>query len=275
MYPMLQGYGGLGMEELKISYTQIEKANEEIAPMKIGSKDYAPVNERVKAFRKVYPTGSIETDIENITEDSVRMIATIRDENGEIIATGRASEVKKGSVNANSMVENCETSAVGRALGMAGFGINSSIASGDDIERNKENMKQYEIYNKIFIREKDAVTIVKNSINELIRKMGIVKADLEDKIYVNLWTDLSSLNLSQFQKLEEKLKTVNMENNDWHDLYNQNLRLKDVTPEGQEVVYESSWVKFGKVALQMAGNDETLRNEIIDAYLNQGINLGD
>ena len=243
--------------------------------MKIGSKDYAPVNERVKAFRKVYPTGSIETDIENITEDSVRMIATIRDENGEIIATGRASEVKKGSVNANSMVENCETSAVGRALGMAGFGINSSIASGDDIERNKENMKQYEIYNKIFIREKDAVTIVKNSINELIRKMGIVKADLEDKIYANLWTDLSSLNLSQFQKLEEKLKTVNMENNDWHDLYNQNLRLKDVTPEGQEVVYESSWVKFGKVALQMAGNDETLRNEIIDAYLNQGINLGD
>ena len=171
------------------------------------------------------------------------------------------------------MIENCETSAVGRALGMAGFGINSSIASGEDIERNKENMKQFEIYDKLFIREIEATSIVKSSINELIRKMGIRKVELEEKIKQNLWTDLSSLNLSQFQMLEQKLKTVNMQNNDWHDLYNQNSKIKDVTPIGQEVVYESSWLKFGKTALGMAGNNDSLRNDIIDNYLQQGINL--
>lgn len=261
------------MEEKRVDYNQIEKANEEIATMKIGSKDYATVNERVKAFRKVYPTGSIETDIEDITEDSVRMKTIVRDEEGNVIATGRASEIKKGMVNSTSMIENCETSSVGRALGMAGFGINSSIASGEDIERNKENMKQFEIYNKMFIRESEASSIIKSSINELIRKFGIRKVELEEKVDKYLWTDLSSLNVKQLQRLENKLKTINMEDNDWNDLYGQNERIKEITPKGQEVVYESSWIKFGKLALQMAGTNETLRDEIVDSYINQGIEL--
>lgn len=261
------------MEEIRVNYSQIEKANEEIQTMKIGSKDYATVNERVKAFRKVYPTGSIETSIEDLQENSIRMLATVRNENGDVISTGRATETKKGMVNSTSMVENCETSAVGRALGLAGFGINSSIASGEDIERNKENMKQYEIYDKMFIRESEAIAIVKTAINDLIRKFGIRKVELDEKVNDLLWTDLSSLNLSQFLKLENKLRTVNMESNEWHDLYNQNSKIKEVTPVGQEVIYNSSRVMFGKTALQMAGSNESLRSEIIDSYLDQGIDL--
>lgn len=261
------------MEEIRVNYSQIETANAEIQTTKIGNKDYATVNERVKAFRKVYPSGTIETSIEEINENSVRILATIRDENGEVISTGRAAEVKKGMVNMTSMVENCETSAIGRALGFAGFGINSSIASGEDIERNKENSKVYEIYDKIVIRESEAVSIVKTAINELIRKFGIRKVELEDKVNEYLWTDLSSLNLQQFLKLEEKLRTVNSEKNEWHDLYNQNSKIKEVTPVGQEVIYTSSRVMFGKTALQMAGSNEVLRNEIIDSYLDQGIDL--
>lgn len=258
---------------LKVDYNQIQKANEEINTMKIGSKDYATVNERVKAYRKVYPTGTIQTEIEEINENAVRMKTIVTDETGKVIATGRASEIKKGGVNSTSMIENCETSAVGRALGLAGFGINSSIASGEDIERNKDNLKQFEIYDKMFIRESEAVSVVKLAINELIRKFGIRKVELEEKIKEYLWTDLSSLNLGQFLKLEEKLKTINMESNDWNDLYGQNEKIQQITPKGQEVVYESSWIRFGKIALQMAGTNETLRNDIIDAYLNQGINL--
>ena len=44
-------------------------------------------------------------------------------------------------------------------------------------------------------------------------------------------------------------------------------------PVNQEVVYESSWYKFGQLALQMAGTDELLRNDIINNYIDMGINL--
>lgn len=261
------------MEEIKVSYDQIEKANQEITNMKIGNKDYATVNERVKAFRKVYPNGDIETGIEELTDTTVRMKTIVRDEKGDIIATGQASEIKKGMVNSTSMIENCETSAVGRALGFAGFGIDNAIASGEDIERNKELNKRFEIATNTFVKESEAVSVVKNSINELIRKMGIMKTSLENKINEQLWTGLSNLNLEQFQKLESRLKTINMTDDAWHDLYHENLKIKDVVPENQEVIYESSWHKFGKVALRMAGSNEELRNQIIDEYLNMGIDL--
>lgn len=254
-----------------VNYLQIEKANKEITTIKIGKGNYATVNERVNAYRKVYPTGTIETEIEEITDNMVRMKTIVTDENGKVIATGRASEIKKGGVNSTSMIENCETSAVGRALGLAGFGIKSSIASGEDIERNKDNAKQFEIYDKMFIRESEAINLVKSSINELIRKFGIRKVELEQKVKEHLWTDLSSLNLNQFLRLEDKLKTINMESNDWNDLYGQNEKIKELTPKGQEVVYESSWIRFGKIALQMAGENENLKDDIIDSYMNQGI----
>jgi hypothetical protein len=261
------------MELIKVNYEQIAKANEEIYAMKIGNKDYATVNERVKAFRKVYPSGSIENKIEELTEEYVRVSTIIRDENGNVIATGTASEVKTGKVNATSMLENCETSSVGRALGFAGFGIDNSIASGEDIERNKEAAKRFEIYANMFIKESDAIAVVKNAINDLCRKMGIVKVELEQKVKEQLWTSVSELNLQQYQALELKLKTLNAESNDWHELYNKNIKFKEVVPVNQEVVYESSWTKFGKLALQMAGTNETLRNEIIDEYINMGIDL--
>jgi len=75
-------------ENLRVSYGQIEKANNEINAMKIGNKDYATVNERVKAFRKVYPTGAIENKIEELRDDYVRITTIIRNEIGDVIATG-------------------------------------------------------------------------------------------------------------------------------------------------------------------------------------------
>ena len=107
--------------------------------MQVGNGKYAKVSERVKAYRKVYPTGSIETKIEELTENEVRIVATIYDENDRLISTGRATEEKKAkgkmTINLTDMIENCETSAVGRALGFAGFGIDQEIASGEDIQR--------------------------------------------------------------------------------------------------------------------------------------------
>ena len=264
--------------ENKVSYEQIKKANEEIKTMKVGNGDYAKVSERVTAFRKVYPTGSIVTQIEHINDDEteVRIIAIVKD--GEnTISTARATEKKeakgKMTINLTDMIENCETSAVGRALGFAGFGIDNEIASGEDVQRNKYKNKMYEIYANMFISEEEAKTIIKASINELCRKLGIKGVDLELEVQDKLWASLNELTPRQLVNIESKLKTANMEKDEWHFMYNQNTHIKDVTPVNQEVVYESSRYKFGKLALQQAGTDETLRNEIIDNFLNMGIDL--
>jgi len=268
------------MNETKVSYEQIKKANDEIENIKLGSKGYAQVNERIKAFRKVYPAGTILTETEEVKDDYIRIKASVFDEQNKIISTGTASEQltgddKKDYINISNMVENCETSAVGRALGFAGFGVDTSIASAEDMEKATEKGKRFEIYDKMYIRDEEAKYVVKVVIGDLMRKMGVVKASLGSLVEDELWTTLEDMTTYQLLKLENKLKTLNMESNSWHSLYNENLKIKDVVPKGQEVVYQSSWYKFGKLALERAGTDELLRNEIIDNYLNMGINLGD
>ena len=58
-------------------------------------------------------------------------------ENGQavVLGTGMAYE-REGSSNINktSYIENCETSAIGRALGMAGLGINTAVASSEEVQ---------------------------------------------------------------------------------------------------------------------------------------------
>ncbi|MCX7002298.1 MAG: hypothetical protein NTV22_03380 [bacterium] len=63
----------------------------------------------------------------------VLMQAVVKDESGRVIATGHAFE-KQGSnyVNRTSYIENCETSAVGRALGILGIGVDTAIASAEE-----------------------------------------------------------------------------------------------------------------------------------------------
>lgn len=265
-------------ENIKVSYEQIKKANEEIETIQLGAKGYAQVNERIKAYRKVYPTGSIKTEIEEIRDDYVRIRTIITDEEDNIIATGTASECltgdsKKDRINMTSMIENCETSSVGRALGFAGFGVDTAVASAEDIARNKFQNKQYEIYDKMFIPDEAAKNIVKVSIMELMRKMGVVKCELEEKVEKTLWASLSELTTRQLLHIEGILKGINLESNEWHDLYNKNIRIKEVVPKGQEVIYENSFYKFGKLALEQAGTNEVLRNEIIDSYIDMGIKL--
>ena len=58
------------------------------------------------------------------------------DENGNVrnLGHGTAYEKENSSfINKTSYIENCETSAVGRALGMAGFGIDVSVASYEEV----------------------------------------------------------------------------------------------------------------------------------------------
>ena len=114
-----------------------DKANAALKYMDIKGKDYAPVSERVRAFRSIYPNGGITTQIINQSETDVTIKATVYDERGAVIATGHASENKNASnINRNgAMLENAETSAVGRALGFLGIGTKNGIATAEEVTR--------------------------------------------------------------------------------------------------------------------------------------------
>jgi hypothetical protein len=103
----------------------------------IKGKEYVQVNERVLALRKLgeYKGYSIETEIYQLDAINCVIKAIVKDETGRIVATGFAHEDKDSSnINKTSYVENCETSAVGRALGFLGIGIETSIATAEEVE---------------------------------------------------------------------------------------------------------------------------------------------
>jgi len=109
----------------------------QLKTMKIKGKDYVLVNERIIAFRKLpdYQGFSIETELLNLDDSSCVIRATIRNADGMIVAQGMAQEDRTSSmINKTSFVENCETSAVGRALGFLGIGVENSIASAEEVD---------------------------------------------------------------------------------------------------------------------------------------------
>jgi len=122
-----------------MTYADIEKVNSEINMISMKGKDYAMVPERVTAFRKLFPEGFIRTGIIANDGTTVLMQATAgyyREDGSEVIlSTGFAQEVKgRGMVNGTSHIENCETSAVGRCLGMIGLGLNGGgICSAEEL----------------------------------------------------------------------------------------------------------------------------------------------
>ena len=103
--------------------------------IKIKGKDYVMVNERLKYFRENYKGWSLTSEIVSLDSDSCVIKALICDENGVLKATGLAQEDRTSSmINKTSFVENCETSAWGRALGNLGIGIDESVASAEEVD---------------------------------------------------------------------------------------------------------------------------------------------
>ena len=138
-----------------MNYADISKVNSEINMIDLKGKNYAMVPERVTAFRKLFPNGFIKTEI--ISHDGTNVLMqTVAGyyENGVpvILATGLAQETRgKGMVNGTSYIENCETSAVGRALGMIGLGINGGgICSAEELANAVTAQRQMKEEEKAF-----------------------------------------------------------------------------------------------------------------------------
>ena len=102
----------------------------------IRGKQYVEVNERIKFFRQEdeYKHWTISTEFTALDSEMCVCRAIIADLNQRIVASGHAHEEKaSGHINKTSYVENCETSAIGRALAMMGIGIDTSIASANEV----------------------------------------------------------------------------------------------------------------------------------------------
>jgi hypothetical protein len=106
----------------------------------IKGKKYSTVDARVEFFREKFPQWSLETEYPILDLDKGVCVcrAVVKDETGKVVADGYAHEwqSKPGSmVNKTSYIENAQTSAVGRALGFIGIGINGmGIATAEEVQ---------------------------------------------------------------------------------------------------------------------------------------------
>lgn len=117
----------------EIKWEQIEAANKATTAMPIHGKNYVTVAQRIKAFRMVYPSGTITSEILS-NENGVCVFRAQVYDGDTLLGIGHAQENEtSSSINRTSMIENCETSAIGRALGMAGFGVDGDIASAEEM----------------------------------------------------------------------------------------------------------------------------------------------
>jgi len=189
-----------------ISFEDIKKANETIKTTDIKGKDYAEVNQRIKAFRMVYPQGTIETALVKCENGMCIMRAEvmIREENGmRVLGTGTAYEKENSSfINKTSYIENCETSAVGRALGMAGFGIDTSIASYEEVANAIQ--QQNEIDSKKLIGDKE-----KSILTKTCQKYNIT----DDEFYLIIssfgYNNIDEIQMKDYAPIGNKLSEAN------------------------------------------------------------------
>ena len=191
-----------------MDYEKLQKVNERLKPIiiertdkktgKTISKDYNTVDQRIQGFRELFPNGSIQTEI--IRHDMevlngkpagvVLMKATAFDDEGKIIATGHALEKESASyINATSYIENCETSAIGRCLGIIGIGLTDAVASAEEIKGqiNAEDK-----------REDDKTIAMFDELKDLYIKAG-------GKDYNKWVADCGGITPESFPKMKAKL----------------------------------------------------------------------
>ena len=136
------------MSKLIEAMKHVNDLNAKVGVSQRGNKKYTEVFVRVEQFRIAFgETMGIDTEI--LVDDGQRVvIKAIVTHEGNIIGSGMAEEIRGSSrVNQTSAIENCETSAIGRALASLGL-HGGSYASANEIaavqrkEKAMEEQKQ-------------------------------------------------------------------------------------------------------------------------------------
>ena len=181
-----------------IKFEDLKKANESITTTDIKGKEYAEVNQRIKAFRMVYPMGTIETELLS-NENGICIfkatvgISGINGTENVVLGTGTAYEKENSSfINKTSYIENCETSAVGRALGMAGFGIDTSVASFEEVANAIQQQEGEKLISKVQVEAlqkaiENSMLDVNGTDKEIFAKYGYKEiTEIKLKDYMNI-----------------------------------------------------------------------------------------
>lgn len=109
-------------------------------PINIHGNEYAMVHERVFAAHDHQEKLSITTEC--VLHEPVLFKATVITQKGTFTGWSAANPAK--SIEKQSPYEVAETSAVGRALGFAGYGIVEGIATADEIAKGGYETKRQE-----------------------------------------------------------------------------------------------------------------------------------
>jgi len=153
----------------------------------IKGKEYITVNERLIYFRSQpnYKGWRISEDIISLDEKGGIFKVTITNQEGIEITNAHAQESKDTSyINKTSMLENGFTSALGRALGYLGIGIDTSIASADEVVNAVNNQPEKTEDNRPWLNQTQLTATLKGDSKKAINVIAKfrMKKDYRTKI---------------------------------------------------------------------------------------------
>ena len=163
-------------------------------PVNIHGKQYLTVAERIADFRGKHEDWGIDTDLIS-NADLVVIKATIKDAQGNQIGSGYAEEERGSSnINKTSALENCETSAIGRALASCGYG-GEQYASANEVtdaiinQKVKESLERHIALGKALQENFNSIAEVKRAmasgeIEAAVEAFGEISDD--DKMALNI-----------------------------------------------------------------------------------------
>lgn len=111
-------------------------------PINIHGKQYVTVAERVQSIHEELKDTDFSISTEVLQHDPVLVKATVTI--GEKVFTGHSAADPQKVIEKKTPYEVAETSAVGRALGFAGFGIIDGIATADEVVKAQDNKQIHE-----------------------------------------------------------------------------------------------------------------------------------
>lgn len=197
-----------------MTFADLQKVNGDIKTTNIKGKEYAEVPQRVKAFRRLYPEGFIRTGIISNEGGMVVMYAEVgyyvNDSGGmpvaHVLATGTAYEREKGMINSTSYIENCETSAVGRALGMMGIGIDTAIASAEEVNNAIAQQKDNEVATEI--KKAEVATIDETKVAVLTQKLVEANVPMEKVFKLYKVNSLADMTVKQWDNAMKNIDNI-------------------------------------------------------------------
>lgn len=232
----------------------------DLKTIKIKGQDYVQVSERIRHFRtsEEYKGWAIEVEWLRIDEDIAIARAIIKNENGIVKSMGTAMEKReerkegeKVKVNETSHVENCETSAIGRALGILGIGIaGGEVASYEEVLRAKKQQIINSINNMIDEKNRDEFDEVDFSLmsleelEEIEKQLQIQEKNKICKSIVEMCTQ------DDIGEILKKYRTNNLGNLDLKDL----IYLHDRIVTSNQIVTKKDIQDLKKIA-DTLGND--------------------